>query len=136
VNAALDGVADRIRAGGFDGSPDSPASLARLLADAARSQEPGVAAVEDALCAHVGALLRSGDPRRVGLALTHMDVEARAGAPVGLTLVREAYAALDSAEWSAWAARDADTAAPLRDEVLLVADQAARRIASGTCGAG
>jgi len=129
-------VAARIRAGGFDGSPETPASLARLLADAARAHESGVTALEDALCAHVGALLRSGDSRLVGLALTHIDVQARAGAPVGLTLVREAYASVESAEWSAWAAREADTATPLREEVLLVADQAARRIASGTCGAG
>ena len=128
--------AGRIRAGAFDGSPDTPASLARLLADAARDRAPGLAAIEDALRAHVGALLTSGDPRRIGLALTHIDVEARAGAPIAITLVREAYAAVDSAAWTASTAADGGTAGALRDEVLLVADQAARRIASGTCGAG
>lgn len=131
-----DAMAARIRAGGFDGSPETPASLARLLADAARAHESGLAAVEEALCAYVGGLLRSGEPRLVGLALTHLEVEARAGAPVAVTLLREAYASVDSAEWSAWARRDAEAATPLREEVLLVADQAARRIASGTCGAG
>ncbi len=133
---AADLDAARIRGGTFDGSPESPAALARLLADAARARAPGLAALEEALRAHVGALLRSGDPRGIGLALTHLDVEARAGAPVAVTLFREAYAAVDSPEWSAWAEREPGTAAPLRDEVLLVADQAARRIASGTCGAG
>jgi hypothetical protein len=131
-----DVVAARIRAGGYDGSPETPASLARLLADAARSHAPGVSALEEALRAHVGALLRSGDARRINLALTHIDVEARAGAPVAVALFREGYASVESEEWAAWAARDGETAAPLRDEVLLVADQAARRIASGTCGAG
>lgn len=129
-------VAARIGAGSFDGSPETPASLARLLADAARAHEPGIAALEDALCTHVRTLLRSGDARRIGLALTHIDVAARAGAPVAVALFREGYASVDSPEWAAWATRDADTAARLRDEVLLVADQAARRIASGTCGAG
>jgi hypothetical protein len=131
-----DTVAARIRAGGFDGSPDTPAALARLLADAARAHEPGIAAVEEALRVHVAGHLRSGDPRRISLALTHIDVEARAGAPVAVALFREGHASVDSPEWAAWATRDADTATPLRDEVLLVADQAARRIASGTCGAG
>lgn len=131
-----DTVAARIRAGGFDGSPDTPASLARLIADAARAHEPGIAVLEEALRIHVGTLLRSGDPARIGLALTHIDVEARAGAPVAVALFREGYASVESPEWVAWAARDAEAAARLRDEVLLVADQAARRIASGTCGAG
>jgi hypothetical protein len=133
---AADLDAGRILAGAFDGAPDTPASLARQLADAARAHQPGLAALEDALCAHVRTLLRSGDAHRIGLALTHIDVEARAGAPVAVALFREGYASVDSPEWAAWAVRDADTAARLRDEVLEVADQAARRIASGTCGAG
>jgi hypothetical protein len=128
--------AGRIRTGAFDGVPESPASLARLLADAARAHAPDIAALEEALRAHVGALLTSGDRQRIGLALTHLDVEARAGAPVAVTLLREAYASVDSPEWLAWAAREPDTAAALREEILSVADQAARRIASGTCGAG
>ncbi len=134
MTADLD--AGRIRDGAFDGSPDTPASLARLLADAARGNAPGLAALEDALLAHVGALLRSGDPRRIGIGLTHIDVEARAGAPVAVALFREGYASVDSAEWAAWAATDAAAADRLREEVLQVADEAARRIASGTCGAG
>jgi hypothetical protein len=133
---AADLDAGRIRTGAFDGSPDTPASLARLLADAARIDAPGLAALEDALLAHVGTLLRSADPRRIGLALTHIDVEARAGAPVAIALFREGYASVESAEWTAWAASDADAAARLRTEVEAVADEAARRIASGTCGAG
>jgi hypothetical protein len=134
MSADLD--AGRIRAGAFDGSPDTPASLARLLADAARAGAPDLAALEDALVAHVRGLLRSGDSRRIGLALTHIDVEARSGAPVAVALFREGYASVESTEWAAWAASDLGTAARLRDEVLEVADQAARRIASGTCGAG
>jgi hypothetical protein len=132
----VEGLVGRIRAGGFDGTPDTPASLARLLADAARERMSGLAAVEDALRAHVGVLLASGDPRHIGLALTHIDVEARAGSPVAIALVREAYDRVDSPEWSAWTGREPDAAAALRDEVLQVADQAARRIASSTCGAG
>jgi hypothetical protein len=134
MTADLD--AGRIRDGAFDGSPDTPASLARLLADAARGNAPGLAALEDALLAHVGALLRSGDPRRIGIGLTHIDVEARAGAPVAVALFREGYASVDSPEWAAWAARDPEAAGRLRDEVVQVSDEAARRIASGTCGAG
>ena len=126
---------DKIRAGGFDGHPNTPASLARLLADAARDCAPNLAVLEDALRTHVGALLASADSRRIGTALTHLDVTARAGAPVARTLIDEAYGAVASAEWSAWAERDAATAGRLRIEVEAVADEAAQRIASGTCGA-
>jgi hypothetical protein len=128
--------ARRIREGAFDGSPGTPAALARALADAARARTPGHEQLEDAMRDHVRAHLRSGDRHRVGIALTHIDVQARAGSPAALALVREAYASIESEEWTVWATRDAAAAERLRIEVELVADQASRRIASGTCGAG
>jgi hypothetical protein len=128
-------LAARIRAGNYDGTPSSPAELARLLVDAARDDMAGRDAIDDALRAHVAAALRSAEPRRVGIALTHVDVEARAGGPVARALIDEVYAAVDSPEWAAWAARDPDSAARMRSDVEAVADDAARRIASGICGA-
>jgi hypothetical protein len=128
--------ARRIRDGAFDGSPGTPAALARSLADAARAHTPGHERLEAALRDHVRAHLRSGDPHRIGIALTHIEVQARTGSPVAPALVREAYASIDSEEWTLWATRDAAAAERLRIEVELVADGAARRIASGTCGAG
>jgi hypothetical protein len=128
--------ARRIRDGAFDGAPGTPAGLARALADAARAHTDGRERLEEALHDHVRTHLRSGDAHRIGIALTHLDVEARAGSPVALVLVQEAYASVDSEEWTAWAARDAVAAERLRIEVEVVADEAARRIASGTCGAG
>ena len=82
------------------------------------------------------AALRSGEVARVNTALTHLDVCARAGAPVAGSLLREARAATGSAQWQTWTGRDPDEAARMRVEVEEAADDAARQIASGTCGAG
>jgi hypothetical protein len=112
-------TAAAIRAGEFDGTPQAPAELARLLADARRDD------LDTALCEHVRALLQSAEPRNVSVALTHLDVTARAGAPVARALLDEAYAAASTAGYPA----------ALRTEVEAVADDAARRIVSGTCGA-
>jgi hypothetical protein len=112
-------LAASIRAGDYDGAPHAPAELARLLADARRDD------LDAALRDHVAALLRSADSRRISVALTHLDVTARAGAAVARALLDEAYAA----------AGRADFPADLRAEVEGVADEAARRIVSGSCGA-
>jgi hypothetical protein len=125
----------RITVGDYDGTPESPAALARLLADAARDELAGREALDEALREHVATALRSADPRRVSVALTHLDVSARAGAPVARTLLDEAYAAVGAPAWTEWAARDPDAAALLRAEVEGVADDVARRIVSGVCGA-
>ena len=121
-------IAEAIRAGAYDGTPHAPAELARLLADERRDDLD--AAVRD----HVRDALESADPARVGLALTHLDVAARAGAAVARTLLDVAYAAVDSPAWQAWADRDPEPAARLRAEVEAVADATARRIVLGVCG--
>jgi hypothetical protein len=126
-------VAQQIRDGAFDGVPHAPASLARLLAD---TDGPERRQIEEALRQHVGAHLSSADPGRVSLGLTHLEVAARAGVPIALALVSEAHASLASAAWARWAAMDPGAADAQRTEVEQVADQAARRIASATCGAG
>lgn len=128
-------TAELIRTGGFDGTPHAPAELARHLADAARDDLAGRDALNEALRAHVAEALRSADPRRVSVALTHLDVCARAGAPVARVLLDEAYAAVAAPAWIAWAAREPEAASTLRSEVEAVADDAARRIVSGVCGA-
>ena len=122
-------LAGRIQAGDYDGAPHAPAELARILVEARHED------LDAALREHVRAALQSADAGRVGVALTHLDVTARAGAPVARTLIDEAYAAVGAAGWIAWAARDAEAAARLRAEVEAVADDAARRIVSGICGA-
>jgi hypothetical protein len=115
----MSATAASIRAGHYDGVPHAPAELARLLADAQDGD------LDAALRAHVAAALRSADPRRVGVALTHLEVCARAGAPVARALLDEAFAA----------AGDPVYPTDLRTEVEAVADGAARRIVSGICGA-
>jgi hypothetical protein len=118
-----------IRSGAFDGTPHAPAELARTLAEA-RDEDLDVA-----LRDHVREALRSADPGRVAVALTHLDVTARAGAAVARTLLDEAYGAVSSPAWEAWAAGEPEAAARLRAEIEAVADDAARRIVSGVCGA-
>lgn len=125
-----------IRGGAFDGTPGSPAELAAYLVDAQRRHVAGSERLDEALRTHVRALLRSADSGRISTALTHIEVCARAGAPVALALVREAHAATASADWKAWLEREPEVALRLRQEVDEVADQTARRIASATCGAG
>ena len=115
----MEDTAAAIRAGDYDGTPHAPAELARLLADTRDD------ALDAALRAHVAEALRSAEPRRVGIALTHLEVCARAGAAVARALIDEAYAA----------AGDPAFPVDLRTEVEAVADDAARRIVSGICGA-
>ncbi len=125
-----------IRGGAFDGTPCAPAELARHLVEAQRQQVAGHERLDEALRTHVRASLRSGDAGRINTALTHLEVCARAGASIAGALVREAHGATGSAEWKAWTDREPEEAARLRTDVEQVADQAARRIASATCGAG
>jgi hypothetical protein len=125
-----------IRAGAFDGKPCAPAELGRCLALMQHASMTGREVVDEAVREHVRLALRSGDTGRIGTALTHVEVIARAGAPVARELVSEAHAATTSAEWESWRERDPGTAAAQRAEVEAVADAAARRIGSGTCGAG
>jgi hypothetical protein len=125
-----------IRGGAFDGQPCAPVELARYLVEAQREQVAGRERLDEALRTHVRTALRSGDVSRISTALTHIDVCARAGAPIASAMVREAHGCVGSAEWVTWAARDPETAARLRTEVEQVADETMRRIGSGTCGAG
>ena len=125
-----------IRGGAFDGTPSSPAELAAYLNEAQRRHVPGLERLAEALRTHVRTALRSSEIRRINTALTHIDVCARAGVPIAIVLVREVHAATKSADWKAWLEREPDVAARMRAEVEEVADDAARRIASGTCGAG
>ena len=125
-----------IRRGAFDGQPCAPVELARCLVEAQRVQIAGRERLDEALRTHVRAALRSGDVSRINTALTHIEVCARAGAPIAGALVREAHAATGSAEWHAWTGREPEAAARMRTEVEQVADETARRIASATCGAG
>ena len=125
-----------IRRGAFDGEPCAPVELARYLVEAHREQVAGCERLDEALRTHVRAALRSGDVGRINTALTHIEVCARAGAPIAGALVREGHAATGSAEWHAWTGREPEAAARMRTEVEQVADETARRIASGTCGAG
>ena len=125
-----------IRCGAFDGQPCAPVELARYLVEAQREQIAGRERLDEALRTHVRAALRSGEVSRINIALTHIEVCARAGAPIAIALVREAHAATGSAEWKAWTDREPEAAARARTEVEDVADETARRIASATCGAG
>lgn len=125
-----------IRGGAFDGTPCAPAGLASSLVEAQREHVTGAERLDEALRTHVRAALRSSDVRRINTALTHLEVCARAGAPIARALLREAQTATGSAEWKAWADREPDAAARTRAEVEQVADETARRIASATCGAG
>ena len=125
-----------IRSGAFDGTPCSPAELAAYLVEAQRRRVPGLERLAEALRTHVRTTLRSNDIGRINTALTHVDVCARAGASIAVVLVREAHAAFGSADWQAWLEREPDVALRIREEVEAVADEAARQIASGTCGAG
>ena len=125
-----------IRGGAFDGRPCAPAELASHLVEVQREHVAGAGRLDEALRTHVRAALRSADAGRINTALTHLGVCARAGAPIAGALVREAHTATRSAEWKAWTDREPDTAARTRTEVEQVADEAARRIASATCGAG
>ena len=88
-----------IRRGAFDGQPCAPVELARYLVEAQREQVAGRERLDEALRTHVRAALRSGDVSRINTALTHIEVCARAGAPIAGALVREAHAATGSAEW-------------------------------------
>jgi hypothetical protein len=125
-----------IRGGAFDGEPCAPAELARYLAEAHRHRVAGRERLDEALRTHVRSALRSGDVSRINTALTHLEVCARAGAPNAAVLLAEARRAPGSAEWKAWSDREPDLAARMRAEVEQVADDTARRIAAGTCGAG
>jgi len=125
-----------IRGGAFDGTPCSPAELAAYLVEAQRRHAAGLERLAEALRTHVRTALRSIDIGRINTALTHVEVCARAGVPIAVVLVREAHAATESAAWKAWLEREPAVASRIRDEVDAVADAAARRIASGTCGAG
>jgi hypothetical protein len=125
-----------IRRGAFDGQPCAPVELARYLAETHRERIAGRERLDEALRTHVRAALRSGESDRINTALTHLEVCARAGAPIAGALVREAHAATGSAEWKTWADREPQEAARMCAEVEQVADETARRIASATCGAG
>ena len=111
-----------IRRGAFDGQPCAPVELARCLVEAQREQVAGRERLDEALRTHVRAALRSGDVGRINTALTHIEVCARAGAPIASALVREAHAATGSAEWKAWTDREPEAAARMRAEVEQVAD--------------
>jgi hypothetical protein len=124
-----------IRVGAFDGAPRAPVELARCLAIMHAESMAHRDQIDDALRSHVRVALRSGDTKRINDALTHVEVTARTGAPVAATLMGEAHASITSAEWVDWAAREPGTAERMRAEVEAVADDTARRIASGTCGA-
>jgi hypothetical protein len=91
---------------------------------------------DDELREHVRTGLRSGEPARIAEALSRIDAAARAGAGVAATLVQDADAALASAEWRAWAARDPDAAAHAQADADQVITGAWRTIARWTCGAG
>jgi hypothetical protein len=125
----MTGLARAIRAGAYDGTPHAPAELARMLAEARDAD------LEAALRDHVRDALESAVAARVGVALTHLDVCARAGAAVARILLDVAYAAVSAPAWQAWAVGEPEAAARLRAEVEGVADDAARRIVSGVCGA-
>lgn len=129
-------LAGQILAGAFDGTPRAPVELARLLVDAHRTGLAGRERLDDALRTHVRDCLRSANARRVDIGLTHLEVTTRIGAPVAVSLVREAHDSVGDAAWAAWAKREPVAAGRMRVEVETVADQAARRIASATCGAG
>jgi len=129
-------VASQILAGAFDGTPRAPVELARLLVDAHRTGLAGRERLDDALLTHVRACLRSANARRIDIALTHLEVTTRVGAPVAVALVREAHESVGDTVWGDWARREPTAAVRMRAEVETVADQSARRIASATCGAG
>jgi hypothetical protein len=95
-----------------------------------------MAMTDDDLRAHVRTELRSADPRRIADALSRIDAAARAGAGVASGLVQDADAALTSAEWQAWAARDPEAAAAAKADADVVITDAWRTIARWTCGAG
>lgn len=90
---------------------------------------------DDELRDHVGSALRSGEPQRIAEALSRIDAAARAGAGAASSLVQDADAALASAEWQAWAARDPEAAAHARADADAVITEAWRTIARWTCGA-
>ena len=54
----------------------------------------------------LGLALADLNARRVDIGLTHLEVTTRIGAPVAVSLVREAHDSVDDAAWTAWAARE------------------------------
>ncbi len=114
-----------IREGGFDGNASTPSVLADSLADASGESLPGWEQINEELCSHVRACLRSGDEERVEIALNHIRAAANAGAPILDSLRREAQQAGASAEWDKWSERDHDAAEEMRWLVHMTVEEAA-----------
>lgn len=99
-----------IETGSFDGKPNSPADLARYLADANKEALRGWEGIHDALRSHVRGYLRSGDKQNVVVAADHIMAAADQGSPVLELLLSEANGVSGTYEWNDWKRRDPKTA--------------------------
>jgi hypothetical protein len=113
-----------IESGSFDGKPNSPADLARYVADASKEGLRGWDSINDALRNHVRRYLRSGDKQNVVVAADHIKAAADHGTPVLQVLLREADGVSGTAEWKAWEQRDQETAEWMGWYVFEVAREA------------
>lgn len=114
-----------IDAGAFDGEPSTPQDLARYLADAHKEGLPGWDDVNESLRRHVRRYLRSGDKKKVHVALGHVRAAADRGAPVLGALLTEANGAPGTAEWKDWEEKDPATAEWMQWFVYETAKEAA-----------
>jgi hypothetical protein len=114
-----------VYAGTFDGEPSTPTDLARYLADAHKEGLSGWDSINQALRNHVRECLRSGDEKKVFVAMDHVQAAADAGAPVLAALLRETEGVSATAEWNNWKERDRDTAARMQWYVFEFATEAA-----------
>jgi hypothetical protein len=78
-----------ILSGCFDGDPRTPAELAQYLVRANEEQLSGWEQIQEALRRHVRNYLRSGDKKKVDIAVLHLCANADARTPVVASLLRE-----------------------------------------------
>jgi len=113
-----------VQAGCFDGKPNSPADLARYLADASKEKLRGWDSINDALRNHVRSYMRSGNKENVVISADHIMAAADQGAPVLQILLREADGVSGTAEWKDWEQSDRETAEWMQWFVFEVAKEA------------
>ncbi len=110
--------------GHFDGEPCRPTRLAQSFALTAGRGEPGWEPIHDVLRQHVRAHLRSGDERRVDVALEHLRAQADAASPAPELLLRETSGVSGTAEWDDWRAREPEIAERMNWHVHFYDEQA------------
>jgi len=110
--------------GVFDGMHSSPKDLSRYLDSADKEGVAGLESINEALRCHVRRYLRSGDKRKVVMAMDYVQAAADVGVSVLTTLLREVEGVSGTAEWNAWRANDPDTSEWMQWYVFEVAKEA------------